>query len=462
MMVASRPVLNSEAEGPIHGSVIMGKFLTEKVVQKLADQTNVDFKIWDLNQGSISAGQRSIANNITRQSAFHILEVDDNSLEVRTVFNDLKGNSALLMEAKINRDISAKGAAAVKYSLVSIVCAGLFILTVLLVLLQRGVIGPITRLTNHFVAVGQSDNLTTRLSLDRSDEIGTMGKEFDNMVSKLSDARKKLMDQSYTSGMAEMASGLLHNVRNTLTPVTVEIETLSQTINNAPLEQIEMARKELAEGDPDSERKEDLRKFLDAGNKSLVEMVQDMQGKLQNVSTPVAQIERMLAEGDAVSHAQRPVEIFKLDELVNDTIALLPGDLKTAALIELDQSVTEVTLKTNRISLLQIINNLLINAAESIQQSGTTSGKIEIGANTEEVNGSETVHVTVRDNGSGIEQDNIERIFERGFSTKQAGHSGLGLHWCANTLIAANGRIYAESQGSGQGACLHVMIPNNL
>ena len=62
----------------------------------------------------------------------------------------------------------------------------------------------------------------------------------------------------------------------------------------------------------------------------------------------------------------------------------------------------------------------------------------------------------------GIEQDNLERIFERSFSTKQADHSGVGLHWCANTLIAANGRIYAESQGSGQGACLHVMIPNNV
>ena len=123
---------------------------------------------------------------------------------------------------------------------------------------------------------------------------------------------------------------------------------------------------------------------------------------------------------------------------------------------------SEVTVKANRISLLQIINNLLTNAAESIQQSGTTSGKIEISANTEEVNGSEMVHVTVRDNGSGIEHDNLERIFERDFSTKQGDHSGVGLHWCANTLIAANGRIYAESRGSGQGACLHVMIPNNL
>ena len=191
-------------------------------------------------------------------------------------------------------------------------------------------------------------------------------------------------------------------------------------------------------------------------------MVQNIQGKLQNVSTPVAQIERMLAEGDTISHTERPMEIFKLDELLNDTTALLSNELKAAASIELDQSMADIAVKANRISLLQVFENLLINAAESIQQSGTTSGKIDIIANTEEVNGKDTVHVTVRDNGSGIEPDHLERIFERGFSTKQADHSGLGLHWCANTLIAANGRIYAESQGPGQGACFHVMVPNNL
>ena len=59
------------------------------------------------------------------------------------------------------------------------------------------------------------------------------------------------------------------------------------------------------------------------------------------------------------------------------------------------------------------------------------------------------------------EADILEHIFERGFSTKQEGSSGIGLHWCANTISSMNGKIYAESEGKGKGACLHLVFPKN-
>ena len=61
-------------------------------------------------------------------------------------------------------------------------------------------------------------------------------------------------------------------------------------------------------------------------------------------------------------------------------------------------------------------------------------------------------------NGTGIAMEQMPHLFERGFSTKTRG-SGIGLHWCANTVSAMGGRIYATSPGIGQGACLHLLLP---
>ena len=69
------------------------------------------------------------------------------------------------------------------------------------------------------------------------------------------------------------------------------------------------------------------------------------------------------------------------------------------------------------------------------------------------------VHIRLRDTGPGIAVDDREHLFERGFTTKEAGHSGIGLHWCANALNAIGGRIHVESGGKGKGACFHVVFP---
>jgi len=80
--------------------------------------------------------------------------------------------------------------------------------------------------------VEKSADLAERLSFQRKDEIGTLGNEFDRMMDQLFQARSKLLEQSYHSGLAEMASGVLHNARNILTPMVGQISAASEEIKN--------------------------------------------------------------------------------------------------------------------------------------------------------------------------------------------------------------------------------------
>ena len=70
------------------------------------------------------------------------------------------------------------------------------------------------------------------------------------------------------------------------------------------------------------------------------------------------------------------------------------------------------------------------------------------------------VHFRFTDNGAGIAPQNLAKVFERGFSTKERA-TGLGLHWCANGVAAMGGGIRAHSAGVGRGATIELLLPSD-
>jgi signal transduction histidine kinase len=69
------------------------------------------------------------------------------------------------------------------------------------------------------------------------------------------------------------------------------------------------------------------------------------------------------------------------------------------------------------------------------------------------------IGLSINDNGAGISQENLSRVFQRGFSTKSRRTSGQGLHWCAITAAAFGGKITIDSDGTGQGATVSLWLP---
>jgi sensor histidine kinase regulating citrate/malate metabolism len=105
------------------------------------------------------------------------------------------------------------------------------------------------------------------------------------------------------------------------------------------------------------------------------------------------------------------------------------------------------------------MGNLILNAYESIERSNTSERKIGLAAREEAVGEQNMIRLTVSDTGCGFDEVTREKIFQRGFSSKDGNLSGLGLHWCANALAGMGGRIQAESDGPGHGAEFHVLLP---
>jgi signal transduction histidine kinase len=108
----------------------------------------------------------------------------------------------------------------------------------------------------------------------------------------------------------------------------------------------------------------------------------------------------------------------------------------------------------DRHKLLQIVMNLLSNARHAVE---STDGERRITIRLRTV-GERQVAIDVEDNGVGIPAENLNKIFNHGFTTKRDGH-GFGLHSCACAVIEIGGTLSVASEGVGRGASFTVVVP---
>ncbi|MBL8668705.1 MAG: HAMP domain-containing histidine kinase, partial [Rhodospirillales bacterium] len=170
-------------------------------------------------------------------------------------------------------------------------------------------------------------------------------------------------------------------------------------------------------------------------------------------------IEGVLGDLDRFSRAGSDVQPISLSDCVHETIASVPSFPDTTIAINVDAEVeTQSAVAAESFILKHVLQNLIVNAAEAIVAAGKATGSIDICAATVERDGKTMVDLTVRDDGIGITAENLTSIFRRGFSTKDGSRRGTGLHWCANSVAAMSGKIFAESAGLNCGAVFHILL----
>ncbi len=197
MLVTSRPILNSDNEGPIRGSIIMGRFLNEDLKRTLARQTRVDFEIYII-QDELTEASQAVLSQISKSSDVFIKEENKDFLGVYSTRPDIQGKDALLVKARIRRSISAKGWSNIRTAIISIVVASIVILIVVSLLLQWIILNPTSKLTKQVLTVKQTGDLSTSPESNRKDELGTLQREFNRMLEQLLDYRLKIIKSNET------------------------------------------------------------------------------------------------------------------------------------------------------------------------------------------------------------------------------------------------------------------------
>ena len=161
------------------------------------------------------------------------------------------------------------------------------------------------------------------------------------------------------------------------------------------------------------------------------------------------------------SRSEQVVEPVRLPDLVSQTLEIVPDTCRQRLSVDTDDSLRKVgVVRVARTVLRLILQNFIINAADSVRDAGRERGRLRVAAEIVSEAGADQLHLYCEDDGAGIAPDHLQRVFEKGFSTKSRDtNHGIGLHWCANAITALGGRIWAASEGLGAGASLHVLMP---
>jgi PAS domain S-box-containing protein len=145
---------------------------------------------------------------------------------------------------------------------------------------------------------------------------------------------------------------------------------------------------------------------------------------------------------------------LNMSGLVRDSLLLINFDLRQRqVLLKCDLAENLPPVIGDPIQIQQVLMNLLRNAMESVSENPEEDRRLLV--RTAAYQGS--IHVSVHDNGSGLNPESLEKAFEPFFTTKSEG-IGLGLAVCQSIVESHNGRLWAENNPE-QGATFYFTLP---
>ncbi|WP_375771376.1 ATP-binding protein [Archangium gephyra] len=280
---------------------------------------------------------------------------------------------------------------------------------------------------------------------------------------RLGEMHRTLVDVSRQSGMAEVATGVLHNVGNTLNSVNISTTLVTDKLRRSRVTGLAKATGLLREHATDlaafltrDSQGQQLPPYLIAVSDQLVEERDAMLKEMQALAQSVEHIKSIVSMQQKHARSAGAVEQVDVPQLIDEALRLHAVSFERLA-IRIVRDYADVPLIfVDRHKLLQILINLLSNARHALVDSAQEDKCLSI--HVQRAAGGERLRIDVTDNGVGISAENVARLFTQGFTTKKTGH-GFGLHISALAAEEMKGRLGCTSPGPGQGATFSLELP---
>ena len=261
-------------------------------------------------------------------------------------------------------------------------------------------------------------------SLSLYDDDGNFVKTFTIIrdIRELNQLKSQLIQQSKLAAIGELASGIMHEIRNPLSIIT--------SYNNHY-----------------------LKKAIDGND---AELLKKSQFKIEKASGKIQRLTEHLRSFSRKDKREEAIETVELKSVVDDSLLMLEKRIYESGvkiINKVKSSPLQITGRINQIE--QVLINLLSNACDAVKEH--ENKKVEIS----EASDDKYIIIIVKDFGPGIESQIIDHIFDAFFTTKPKGvGTGLGLSICHN-IIADHGGALKVSSKIGQGAVFSIYLPKS-
>jgi signal transduction histidine kinase len=288
-------------------------------------------------------------------------------------------------------------------------------LSVLLVLIEH----PLHELKETIVRVRQGDLAARVAFAKRSDDVGQLGRQFNEMIEQLAENRaeierlhqREMARAEHLATIGELAAGLAHEIRNPLAGIAGVVDVMGKEL---PAESSSRA------------------------------VLPEVQNEIQHIQ---AILNDLLAYARPRPPAFHPAD---LNATAEQAVFLARQQVRTKPIeITFEPQKNLPAVVHDPVQIQQVVLNLLINGIQAIPN----QGKVKVTLRRE----GEFAVVRISDTGRGIARDSLPKIFKPFFTTRTEG-TGLGLPLAKGIVESHGGRIEVKSE-PGKGAQFDVLLP---
>jgi len=281
-------------------------------------------------------------------------------------------------------------------------------------------------------------------------------------LTELAAAQSSLLEMSRAAGMAEVATGVLHNVGNVLNSINVSCTLLMDQLRQSRIGNVgkiadlmAQAGGELARFVSQDPRGRQIPAYLTSLAATLDEEQQVMRQETELLQSRIEHIKEIIFMQQSYGRVSGVNETIAPEKIMEDALAFHADALARHRITVERRYASTDPITVDKHAVLQILLNLISNAKYACTDKNDKEKIVTLRVIQE---GADRIRMEVTDNGMGISMENLPRIFQHGFTTRKTGH-GFGLHSGALAARQLGGSLRAHSEGPGTGATFTLELP---
>ena len=194
LMLAARPILTSLKQGPIHGTMIMGRFLDSEGIKELSTITYLSLALFRLNDSHLPEEIRASTSKFSPEMPIVVRELDERYMAGYTLIKDIYGNPSLIMKAKMSRGMYAQAKRSIMSFIIAILIAGIVSAVVIMLLLEKNILSKLGLITSSVNLIGETGDISERVPMTGDDELSKLAGSINKMLNALEDSDRALKE----------------------------------------------------------------------------------------------------------------------------------------------------------------------------------------------------------------------------------------------------------------------------
>ncbi|MDG6223619.1 MAG: CHASE4 domain-containing protein [Candidatus Bathyarchaeota archaeon] len=216
MMIASNPIVKSNEEGPILGSLIMGRYFDSIQLESLAETTQLKLSLQHFTNSDTSNNFQEAFVDFSEEQNTILKTLTPNIIAGYALFEDIYGESCFVIEALLPRDIYNQGNSSITYFVLLLLFTGITFSIVIILFLEKTILSRLAQLNSSVKEISKSQrkHLKKVSVKGKNDEITNLADEINKMLTNLEESQNKL--KITNEKLSVVGKFTRHDVRNKL------------------------------------------------------------------------------------------------------------------------------------------------------------------------------------------------------------------------------------------------------